>query len=234
MTGVGIFSWQVRANFPTDSTNPTPGPYSLAGTFNHTLPEPTSPAEETGVGRLLLSWNPRPRADEYRVQISTRADFATVVETTTTQTTAHAPLLTSTVYTAGGTFYWRVAMIDADQNLGDFTAIRSFTLPPIPPPDDGDDGPPVLQKFKVTSTGYPVRNRAKTITVTVRNSSFQPVAGAKVRVSGAGAAIVTKTTGPTGKVTFKVRAKRYPGKVTFRITKAGFTTLSHVKTVRPV
>ncbi|HET9666234.1 MAG TPA: hypothetical protein VFP09_05745, partial [Desertimonas sp.] len=27
MTGVGIFSWQVRANFPTDTSNPTPGPY---------------------------------------------------------------------------------------------------------------------------------------------------------------------------------------------------------------
>ncbi len=50
MTGVGIFTWRVRANFPALSIgNPTPGPYSLPGTFNHTLPEPTGPAEETGV-----------------------------------------------------------------------------------------------------------------------------------------------------------------------------------------
>ncbi|HXV32674.1 MAG TPA: hypothetical protein VD769_01595 [Gaiellaceae bacterium] len=236
MTGVGIFTWRVRANFPSLSLgSPTPGPYSLLGTFNHTLPEPTGPAEETGVGRLLLSWNPRPRADEYRVQISTRADFATLVESTTTQTTAHAPLLNTTVYTAGGTFYWRVAMIDADLNLGDFTGIRSFTLPAIPPPDDGGgDDPPVVQRFKVTSTGYPARRKTKTITLTVRNASFQPVAGARVRVSGAGVKIVTKRTGLTGKVSFRVRATRYPGKVTFRISKAGFTTLKHVKTVRPV
>ncbi len=183
---------------------------------------------------MLLSWNPRARADEYRVQISTGADFATLVESTTTQTTAHAPLLNSTVYTAGGTFYWRVAMIDADLNLGDFTGIRSFTLPPIPPPDDGGEDPPVLQRFKVTSTGYPVRNRFKTVTVTVRNPSFQPVAGASVRVSGAGVKAATKQTSATGKVTFRIRATRYPGKVTFRITKTGFTALSHVKTVRPV
>lgn len=148
--------------------------------------------------------------------------------------TAYAPLLTSTVYTAGGTFYWRVAMIDADQNLGDYTAIRSFVLPPIPPPDDGDDDPPVAEKFKVTSTGYPVRNRFKTVTLTVRDASFQPVAGAKVRVSGAGVSVATKTSGATGKVTFRVRATRYPGKVTFRVTKTGFTALNHVKTVRPV
>ena len=71
-----------RTSRPARST-PTPGPYSLSGTFNHTLPEPANPAEETGVARLLLTWDPRPRADEYRVQISTRADFATTVESTT-------------------------------------------------------------------------------------------------------------------------------------------------------
>ena len=34
-------------------------------------------------------------------------------------------------------------------------------------------------------------------------------------------------------MTFKVRAKRYPGKVTFKITKTGFETAYHKKTVRP-
>ncbi len=233
MTGVGIFTWQVRANFPTDTVNPTPGPYSLPGTFNHTLPEPANPAEETGVSRLLLSWDPRPRADEYRVQISTRADFATTVESTTTQTTAYAPLLTSTVYTAGGTFYWRVAMIDADSNLGDYTGVRSFTLPAIPNPGGGG-GPPTVQKFKVMSTGYPVRNKTKTVTLTVRNATFQAVQGASVRVSGAGVKAATKTSNADGKVVFKIRATKYPGKVTFRVTKTGFTALNHVKTVRPV
>jgi hypothetical protein len=83
------------------------------------------------------------------------------------------------------------------------------------------------------SEGYPVKGRRKRITLTVRNASFQPVAGARVRVSGAGVNVNTKTTGSTGKVSFRVRARKYPGKVTFRVSKTGFTTLYHVKSVRP-
>lgn len=232
LTGVGIATWQIRANFPTDSSNVVHGPYSLSGTYAHTIPEPTNPGEEAGASRLLLTWDPRPRADDYRVQVSTRADFATTVDNTTTQTTGFAPLLTSGVYTAGGTFYWRVAMRDADSNLGDYTGVRSFTLPPITTPGGG--GGPTVQKFKVMSTGYPVRRKIKTVTLTVRNSSFQPVQGASVRVSGAGVTVATKPTNADGKVIFRIRATKYPGKVTFRVTKTGFTTLYHIKTVRPV
>jgi hypothetical protein len=72
------------------------------------------------------------------------------------------------------------------------------------------------------------------VTLTVRNASFQPVQGASVRVSGAGVKAATKLSNAEGKVVFRIRATKYPGKVTFKITKAGFTTLSHVKTVRPV
>ena len=129
MTGVGVATWQVRANFPTDSSAVVHGPYSLPGTFTHTIPQPANPAEEAGDRRLLFSWDPRPRADHYRVQVSTRADFLTTVENVNTQTTAYAPLLTSGAYTAGGTFYWRVAVVDTDTNTGDFTAAHSFTLP---------------------------------------------------------------------------------------------------------
>ncbi len=83
------------------------------------------------------------------------------------------------------------------------------------------------------STGYPVKGKRKTITVTVRNASFQPVEGANVRVSGAGVNAVTKQSNASGAVTFRVRAKRYPGTVTFKITKTGFETEYHKKTVRP-
>ena len=230
-TGVGVATWQIRANFPTDSNDVVHGPYSLPGTFTHTIPEPQNPAEEAGSRRLLLTWDPRARADDYRVQVSTRADFATTVDNTTTQTTAFAPLLTSGLYTAGGTFYWRVAMIDADGNLGDYTTGRSLTLPPITTPGSGGGGGPTVQKFKVLSTGYPVRSKKRAITLTVRNGSFQPVAGANVRATGAGISAVTKKSGATGKVTFWIRPKRYPGSITFKVSKAGFTTATHVKTV---
>ena len=125
-----------------------------------------------------------------------------------TQTTAYAPLLINGTYTAGGTFYWRVAVVDTDSNVGDYTPVRSFALPPITTPggSGGGGSTPVAQKFKVMSSGSPTRNKLKTITLTVRNASFQPVAGASVRVSGAGVRAATKQTGATGKVSFRIRA----------------------------
>jgi hypothetical protein len=231
LTGVGVATWQVRANFPTDSSAVVHGPYSLAGTFTHTIPEPANATEEAGDRRLLFNWDPRPRADHYRVQVSTRADFMTTIENLNTQTTSYAPLLNSTTYAAGGTFYWRVAVVDTDSNTGDFTGVHPFALPAIT--DPGGGGTPTLQKFKVLSTGYPVKGKRKKISLTVRNASFQPVAAANVRVSGAGVNAVTKQTNASGEVNFWVRAKRYPGTVTFKITKAGFETAYHKKTVRP-
>jgi hypothetical protein len=229
MTGVGVFTWQVRANFPTNTNSVVPGPYSLPGTFTHTIPEPSNPVEEAGQRRLLLSWDARPRADRYRVQVSLRADFASNVENTTTETTSYAPLLSSSAYTSGGTFYWRVAMIDADNNQGDFTAVKSFTLPA----QTGDGGgTTITQRFRVTSEGNPVRNRKRKIALTIRNTSFQPVASARVRVSGAGVKRTTKRTNTSGKVVFWVRAKRYPGTVSFRVTKSGFTPKTYTRSVR--
>jgi hypothetical protein len=230
MTGVGVATWQVRANFPTDSSAVVHGPYSLPGNFTHTIPEPANPGEEVGNRRLLFNWDPRPRADHYRVQVSIRADFLTTVENLNTQTTSYAPLLTSGAYGPGGTFYWRVAVVDTDGNTGDYTAAHSFTLPPITDPGGGG---PALQSFKVLSSGYPVKGKKKTITLTVRNASFQPVAGANVRVSGAGVVPSTKQTNASGGVTFRIKAKRYPGTVTFRVTKSGFEAETHKKTVRP-
>ena len=229
MTGVGVFTWTVRANFPTDGLSTLDGPYSLPSTFTHTIPEPSGTTEEVGVRRLLLRWDPRPRADDYRVQISTRADFATISENITTQTTAHAPLLTSAAFTNGGNFYWRVAMIDADNNLGDYSAARPFTLPPL---GSGGSGTPTVQRFRASFTGYPVRNQWRTVTLTVRNGSFQLVAGANVRISGAGVRAVTKRTGTGGKVSFRLRATRYPGRVAFRVTKLNFTAATYYRSVR--
>jgi hypothetical protein len=229
MTGVGIFTWTVRANFPTDGLATVDGPYSLPSTFTHTIPEPSGTTEEVGVRRLLLQWDPRPRADDYRVQISTRADFATINETVTTQTTAHAPVMTSAAFSNGGNFFWRVAMVDADNNLGDYSVARPFTLPPM---GTGGGGTPTVQRFRASFTGYPVRNQWRTVTLTVRNGSFQLVAGANVRISGAGVRAVTKRTGTGGKVSFRLRATRYPGRVAFRVTKLNFTAATYYRSVR--
>jgi hypothetical protein len=218
----------VRANFPTDGLATIDGPYSVPATFTHTIPEPIGTTEEVGVRRLLLDWDPRARADDYRVQISTRADFATINENVTTQTTSHAPLLTSAAFTAGGAFYWRVAMIDADNNLGDWSVARPFTLPAM---GSGAGSGGTTGRFRGAFTGYPVRNQWRTVTLTVRNGSFQLVPGANVRISGVGVRQVTKRTGTGGKVSFRLRATRL-GRVAFRVTKTGYTAATYYRTVR--
>lgn len=229
-SGVGITKVWVRANFPTSTTGVVNGPWSTDfWSYAHTMPAPANATEEAGTSRLLLTWDPRFAAEKYRVQISSRADFGTTVETATTETAGFASLLSSFGYGSGGTFYWRAAMIDADANQGDFTAPRSFTLPA---PTSSGGTTTAKSIFLVSVSGYPVKHRRRTVTLTVLNrANAKPVPGAKVRVSGAGVTRKTKTTGSLGKVRFRIRAKRYPGRVTFRITKSGFTTKYVYRTV---
>ena len=133
LKGTGIWTWQVRANFPrVSSSSVTPGPWSEAKTFTRTIKEPANPSEEVAGRRVVLSWSPKLGALNYRVQISTRADFGALVQSATTDNPTYAPLLTHYQYALGGTFYWRVAAADdPTANAGDFTAPRSFTLPPV-------------------------------------------------------------------------------------------------------
>jgi hypothetical protein len=231
-TGVGVTQVFVRANFPTQTGQLVDGPWSEPWSYTHTIPEPSNPAHEAGANRLLLSWSPRPAADEYRVQISQRPDFAVPVENATTQTTAYAPLLNTLAYTNGGTFWWRVAMVDADRNVGDYTAARSFTLPktstsPMTSPTT------TRSRFSVGIKGWPALRRYRTITLSVRNHLNKPVYRAAVRVSGAGVGARTKYTSRYGKVAFRLRATRYPSFLTFRITKPGYYAKTVIRPVRP-
>ena len=229
MTGVGVFTWTVRANFPTDGLSTLDGPYSLPSTFTHTIPEPSGTTEEVGVRRLLLQWDPRPRADDYRVQVSTRADFATISENVTTQTTAHAPLLTS-----ARVHERRQLLLAGRDDRRRQQRRRLQRRAPLHPAPDGErwSGTPTTQRFRGSFTGYPVRNQCRTVTLTVRNGAFQLVTGANVRISGAGVRVVTKRTGTGGKVSFRLRATRYPGRVSFRVTKLGFTAATYTRSVR--
>ena len=53
-----------------------------------------------------------------------------------------------------------------------------------------------------------------------------------MRVSGAGVDAITKKTGSTGKVTFKVKAKKYPGIVSYRVSRTGYRTTTYTQSVR--
>lgn len=127
MTGTGIFHWQVRANFP-DSFGSTPGPYSRPIPFARTLKPPTGARAAGGSESLLLLWRPKIGARQYEVEISSKPDFTAIVERQTTDNPTYAPLLSSGLYRAGGTFYWRVAAVDADHNSGDFTRTGTFRV----------------------------------------------------------------------------------------------------------
>ena len=63
------------------------------------------------------------------MQVSTRPDFGTLVENATTEAPNHAPLLIAPDYVDGGQLYWRVAAIDADNNIGDYSPVPSSGSP---------------------------------------------------------------------------------------------------------
>jgi hypothetical protein len=156
----------------------------------------------------LFAWDSKVGAKSYRVQVSSRADFGQLVETATTDTTRFAPKLSQYGYQAGGTLYWRVAAVDADGNVGKFTAARTFSRP---------------KALRVSALGTPLHRRRVTVTVTVATLLSRPVGGATVRVTGAGTGVHTRTTNRLGRASFRIRATRW-GDVTVRVTKSGYRT----------
>lgn len=75
---------------------------------------------DTTVG---LSWQLVPEAENYEVQISQLANFATLVESSTLPETAY----TSTSL-ADGRYYWRVRTLNTYGAPGKWSAVRSFTV----------------------------------------------------------------------------------------------------------
>jgi hypothetical protein len=226
ITGAGILTLRVRAEFPkSNSFSTTLGPWSDPEDFVHTIHEPQNAAEEVGANRLALSWDAKTGMKQYKVQISARQDFSPYIESKSTDNPSFAPTLSSLTYKDAGTLYWRVAAVDADGNLGDFTGIRSLSWP-------GTTVPAVtLNKFKLSSTGYLVKGRARYVTVYVKNlSTLAAVSGATVRVSGAGL-LSTKLTGAAGSVKFYLKPSKL-GTVTFRVSKSGYTTAYLYRKVR--
>jgi hypothetical protein len=224
MSGVGILTLRIRALFPTSSTfSDVAGPWSDAAIFTHTIHEPTNPASDVGVNKLVLSWDAKTGTKQYKVQVSTRADFSPYIESKSTDNPTFAPTLNSGSYASGGSFYWRVAAVDSDGNVGDWVT-RTFDLPAL------STAPAPLKTFALSSTGKLVKGRNKTVKVTVKNAdSLASVYGASVRASGAGV-LVTKFTAVDGTVSFTLKPTKV-GYVTFRVSKSGYTTKSFTKKV---
>jgi hypothetical protein len=220
MSGVGGFTWRVRANFPAVTSggvsilNPVHGGYSSVQTFDRTITAPANPLTSYGSPKdFSFSWDSKLTAKTYVWEVSTSpttttgGHFASTVETGTTETTAVAPLLSNhTEYANGGNLYWHVAAKDADANLGDFTAPQLLALPVL---------------IKVTASPLTIlKKTTTTVTVYTKTPASANINGVTVKASGAGITAVTKTT-TSGKVTFKLHPTK-AGKITFTATKANY------------
>jgi hypothetical protein len=186
----------------------------------------------------VFHWTPVFEARRYRLQVSEDSSFANVIQEQSalvvgavTDSTAYT---SSTNYPTGKTLYWRVQAELEDEN-SKFVGLRWSATGTFQRTAGagGGGGGGADQRFKVTAQGYPSYRKWKSVTLTVKNlATNAPIANAAVRVSGAGVDPKTKRTGSLGKVTFRIKAKRYPGTVTYRITKSGFKTLYYKQSVR--
>jgi hypothetical protein len=219
MTGTGIWGWRVRAVFPKQlGSQSQPGPWSATKPYTRTIAEPGGARTERSGVSVLLSWNAKPAAKNYRVQVSQRADFQGNVEQVDTDNTSYAPTLLAPAYLAGGTFWWRVAAQDEDKNIGDFSPGQQFSLP-----KQGVTA--ALTRLRLATKLVKARN-GRRVTVTVR-ANGRPARGALVRVYALGVTPLKAKTNRYGRVTFRVRklgrGKRLVArKLRFHAAKTGF------------
>jgi len=174
--------------------------------FTRTLSEPSGAQTSLSGNHVLLSWNWKLGAKNFRVQVSSRPDFAANIEDVTTDNTSYAPLLTHPAYVNGGQLYWRVAAEDKSSNLGDWTQAQRIDI---------------AQHLRLAVSQPPMRKLWTRVVVTVSDPAYKPVAGARVRVSGAGLRTRTGRTNRAGKVSFRLRPRKR-GRVTFSASKAGY------------
>jgi hypothetical protein len=204
--GPGIWRWRVRAEFPKLPYGVVTGPWSSYVPFTRTLSEPSGARTSFSGNHVLLSWNWKLGAKDFRVQISQQPDFSTTLEDVTTDNTSYAPLLTHPFYASGGSLYWRVAARDKAYNVGDFTQAQRIDI---------------AQRLRVSVSRPALRRRWTRVVVTVSDPTNKPVAGATVRVSGAGIRAKRGRTNGRGKVSFRIRPRK-KGRLLYSATKAGF------------
>jgi hypothetical protein len=205
-TGTGVWHWRVRAEFPKDTTGTTPGPYSAMQTYTRTIGEPANAKTDSAKDHVLLSWDPRLGAKEYKVQIASSPDFGRTVETVSTDNTSYAPTMSSYGYTGSSVLYWHVAAVDEDRNQGDWSQAQVIRLQP---------------RLRVSVSGLVRHQRMSSVRVYVMNAQGKRLAGAKVKLTGLGVRAVVKQTNKLGQVSFKVRPKK-KGKLLVSATKAGY------------
>jgi hypothetical protein len=218
MTGTGVTGIRVRANFPTNTTTVTPGPWSATAFHTRTVGEPTGARTDATADHVVLGWDAKPGTKQYRVVVSSREDFSAQVEDIRTDNTSYAPQLLLASYLNGGTFWWKVAAMDEDLNLGDFTRPQSFSL------KKGPAAVRVTQKLTLSAKGRLKARKLRRLVVTVK-AGARPIAGAQVRAYGMGVVTKWRKTGRKGQVVFKLKPKA-KGFMFFQARKTGYLMAS--------
>jgi protein-S-isoprenylcysteine O-methyltransferase Ste14 len=119
--GVGVWRWQVRADFPSEGVGgAVSSGYSAPVAFVRTLDPPSGAYGVKTPSRLVISWDPDPAAKQYEVDVSTSDGFATTVDSHRTDNTSWAPSVDLTTPQNRGQLYWRVAAVDDGGNVGAF------------------------------------------------------------------------------------------------------------------
>lgn len=206
LTGTGVFHWRVRAQFARQGFGSTPGPWSATQPFTREIGEPTGLSTDAGPDNLLLSWSPKLGVKQYQLQISGRPDFASTIEDVQTDNTAYAPKLSDAAYLSGNQLYWRVAGVDGDGNVGDFSPAQQLSL---------------LPKLKLSAKGNLRKRRRGSASVTVKNAQGNFMKGVSVHVVGAGVKAKTVKTDMWGIAHFELRPTKR-GRILFTAKKAGF------------
>lgn len=129
----GIYYWRVRAaNAQTPSYS---GPWSAVSTFTISLPQSTliQPATGSTVNVIpifkwtavltpgttqTLGWS----APKYRLQVSRNPNFSDYIDNIVLDTISWTPDKTY----PDGDYYWRVAVLDANNNQGPFSSVFTF------------------------------------------------------------------------------------------------------------
>ena len=204
--GVGVWRWQVRANYGGVVSSG----YSPMVGYARRIPAPDGTRVQYRSGRMLVAWDASLMVKQYRVQLSTTNSFSSTFASVTTDNLSWAPDISAKALTDGGEIFWRVAATDEGNNVGGW-ATGSFKAP---------------KRMVVTVAGSAVRRKASTVKLTVRDFKGRKLRKAKVSVSGAARAKARRT-GRKGTVKLRIRPRR-KGSVRFRVTLAGHRPVTAV------
>ena len=208
--GLGDFAWRVHANFG-GSGGTTAGSPTADQIFTRSIHAPTGTAtiapNGTAKAPVLFSWDWKAGAKGYNVQISRDPSFGTTIDSASTDTTSFAPTMQFVQdYQNGGQLYWRVQATDTHGTQGTWSAAQSLVF--------------ATKLVATLSTSSMAHGTTATVTVTVKDGVGHLVPGAKIVATGAGIVKTTKTSGSTGKASFKVHPTKV-GKITFTVSKSG-------------